>query len=62
MTPITQNVQNRQVHRHGKLDRGCLVQGRELGVTANGYEFSYWSDDHFLKPESNDGCATPWGY
>lgn len=37
-TPLTRNVQNRQIPRDRKQISGCLGLG-EWGVTANGYGF-----------------------
>lgn len=49
MIPNIQNVQNRQIHRDRKYISVCigLRQNGEIewGLTANGYRFSFRSDE-----------------
>lgn len=42
----------------GKQTDGCLnVGGGKWGVTAKGYEFSFWGDEKCPK-DCSDGCIT----
>lgn len=58
--PLTQNIQNRQVHRDRKSIRGYqgLKRGGIVRLFLNGYRISIWGDEIIWGTDSGNGGTT----